>query len=107
MIRIDFDLKNIKTNHLIKEINVDDMKFFLEFIYNSKDDYLYLAILDSNENKVLGASRVVPIVDYFALNPSKTDWGKQLRFIKINDDAEEVDKITADNICKDYCLYLI
>lgn len=107
MIRIDFDLKNIKKNHLIKEVNAWDIKFYLKFLYNSKDDYLYLTILDSNENKVLGASRVVPIVDYFALNPSKTDWGKQLRFIKINDDAEEVDKITADNICKDYCLYLI
>ena len=102
---LNINLDELKTNHI--EIDIPGENFKLDFLYNTFDKYVYMGILESTGKRVLGHTKVVPNIDYFILNKPKTDWGKQLRFIKINEFAEERDKITIENVNKDYKLFLI
>lgn len=99
---IEVDLKNIKENGVIADIG-DGLK--LDFIYNTYDNFIYLSILDSLENRITGFNKLVPNINF--LEFTNNDIPFQLRCIKINEYAEERDYITPENINKDYKLFLI
>lgn len=102
---IEIDLKELKTNHI--EADVPGENFKLDFLYNTFDGYMYMGIIENTGDRVLGHTKLVPNIDYLNINKRKTDWGKQLRIIKVNEFAEEKDKITPENFSKDYKLFLI
>lgn len=101
MVGLDFDLKGIENGKKVFDVE----NYNIEFIYNSNDGYIYLSILDDLQNRLTGHNRVVPNIDYFGL--ANIEDKVQLRCIKINNYAEERDKITIDNVNKDYKFFLI
>ena len=102
MIKLKFDLEEIKKRRIIFDV---ENEFQIEFLYNYYDKFIYLSILDKNGVYLLGHSRVVQNVDYLSL--ARIETTKQLRCIKINDYAEELDYITPENINVDYIFFLI
>lgn len=102
---IEIDLRELKTNHI--EVDIQGEKFKLDFLYNTFDEYIYMGILEDTGERVLGHTKLVPNIDYLDMNKHKTDWGLQLRVIKVNEFAEEKDKITPENFNKDYKMFLI
>lgn len=99
---LEIDIGNIRERGVIADIG-DNLK--LDIIYNTKDDYLYVSILDSYENRLVGFNRLVPNIDLISL--SNNDINKQLRCIKVNQYAELGDKITPENLNTDYKFFLI
>ncbi len=106
---LSFELEDLTKFGTIQRVTfeAEGIKGELEFIYNSLDGYLYVCIKNSSGEVLLGHTRVVPEIDYFSFNKIKFTTEKQLRFIKVNELAEEVDKITIDNFNKDYMLFII
>ena len=93
----------------INEISFTDVlgiSFKAFVMYNKVDDYLYLSLQSNKEEVLTGFNRILPNVDYFDLNTLKTDFKKQLRFAKVNNNAKEKDRITKENIGIDYKLYI-
>lgn len=99
---IEVNLQNLKENGVIVDIG-NNLK--LDFIYNNYDNYIYLSILDSLENRLTGFNKLVPNVDYLSFN--NTNYKYQIRCIKVNEYAEQRDFITIENINKDYKFFLI
>ena len=77
----------------------------LELIYNTYDSFIYLSILNALNEHVTGYNKLVPNIDYLSL--VRSDENLQIRCIKINEFAEEKDKITPENLNKDYKFFLI
>lgn len=105
MLGLEIDVSELKTNSV--EINIPNMEFKLNFIYNKKDDNIYMAIKDLDENFLLGHTRLVRMVDYFELSPFTNSLGYQLYCLRINQYAGAADKVTIENFSKDYKLFLI
>lgn len=99
---LEIDVSGIEENGVIADIG-NNLK--LDLIYNNKDNYIYISVLDASENRLTGFFRLVPTVDY--LKMVRLDLNYQLRCLKINDYAEEKDKITPANLNKDYKFFLI
>lgn len=99
---LEIDVSGIEENGVIADIG-SNLK--LDLIYNNKDNYIYVSVLDASENRLTGFFRLVPTVDYLKL--VRLDLNSQLRCLKINDYAEEKDRITPFNLNKDYKLFLI
>lgn len=99
---IKIDVSNIKEKGVIADIG-DNLK--LDLIYNNQDDYIYVSILDAYENKITGYNRLVQAINLLQLSNNKEK--RQLRCIKVNKFAEEKDKITPDNLNKDYIFFLM
>ena len=99
---IEIDVTDIESRGIIAELpnNIN-----LELIYNIYDSFIYLSILDGLNQRITGFNKVVPNIDYLSLVRNKSKL--QLRCIKINDFAEEKDKITPQNLNKDYKFFLI
>jgi hypothetical protein len=99
---IEINVTDIESRGIIAELpnNIN-----LELIYNTYDSFIYLSILDGLNQRITGFNKVVPNIDYLSLvrNESKL----QLRCIKINEFAEEKDKVTLQNLNKDYKFFLI
>ncbi|MDY4011393.1 MAG: hypothetical protein SOY60_06975 [Fusobacterium gastrosuis] len=99
---IEVDLKNIRQNGIIVDLNNG---FKIDFIYNHYDNFIYLSVLDNLENRITGFNKLVPNVNYLGFN--NNNYKEQLRCIKVNEFAEEKDYITPENINKDYKFFLI
>lgn len=99
---LEIDVSGIEENGVIADIG-NNLK--LDLIYNNKDNYIYVSVLDASENRLSGFFRLVPTIDYFKLIRNNLNY--QLRCLKINDYAEEKDKITTFNLNKDYKFFLI
>lgn len=99
---LEIDVSGIEENGVIADIG-NNLK--LDLIYNNKDNYIYVSILDASENCLTGFFRLVPTIDYLKL--IRINLNYQLRCLKINDYAEEKDKITPFNLNKDYKFFLI
>lgn len=99
---IELDLKNIRENGVIVDLN-NGLK--LDCVYNNFDNYIYISVLDNLENRITGFNKLVPNINYLGLNRNYLK--QQLRCIKVNDYAEERDLITPENINKDYKFFLI
>lgn len=99
---LEIDVSGIEENGVIADIG-NNLK--LDLIYNNKDNYIYVSVLDTSENRLTGFFRLVPTVDYLKL--VRLDLNYELRCLKINDYAEEKDKITPTNLNKDYKFFLI
>ena len=99
---LEIDVEGIEQNGIIADIG-NNLK--LDLIYNNVDSYIYVSILDSDENRITGFFRLVPDINFLSLVRLKKI--QQLRCIKINDFAEERDKITPQNLNKDYKFFLI
>lgn len=99
---IEVDLTGIREQGIIVDLN-NGLK--IDFIFNNYDDYIYLSLLDSLEKRITGFNKLVPNINYLGL--TRNDFKEQLRCIKINNYAEEKDRITPENINKDYKFFLI
>jgi hypothetical protein fuD12_06018 len=99
---LEIDVEGIEQNGIIADIG-NNLK--LDLIYNNVDSYIYVSILDSDENRITGFFRLVPDINFLSL--VRIEKLYQLRCIKINDFAEERDKITPQNLNKDYKFFLI
>ena len=99
---LEIDIEGIEQNGIIADIR-SNLK--LDLIYNNVDSYIYVSILDSDENRITGFFRLVPDINFLSL--VRIEKLHQLRCIKINDFAEERDKITPQNLNKDYKFFLI
>ena len=77
----------------------------LELIYNTYDSFIYLSILDGLNQRITGFNKLVPNIDFLSLVRNENNL--QLRCIKVNEFAEEKDKITPQNLNKDYKFFLI
>lgn len=99
---LEIDIEGIEQNGIIADIG-SNLK--LDLIYNNVDSYIYVSILDSDENRITGFFRLVPDINFLSL--VRIEKLQQLRCIKINDSAEERDKITPQNLNKDYKFFLI
>lgn len=99
---LEIDVEGIEQNGIIADIG-SNLK--LDLIYNNVDNYIYISILDSDENRITGFFRLVPDINFLSL--VRIEQLQQLRCIKINDFAEERDKITPKNLNKDYKFFLI
>ena len=99
---LEIDVEGIEQNGIIADIG-SNLK--LDLIYNNVDSYIYVSILDSDENRITGFFRLVPDTNFLSL--VRIEQLQQLRCIKINDFAEERDKITPQNLNKDYKFFLI
>ena len=99
---IEIDITEIEERGIIAELpnNIN-----LELIYNTYDSFIYLSILDGLNQRITGFNKLVPNIDYLSL--VRNDENLQLRCIKINEFAEEKDKITPENLNKDYKFFLI
>lgn len=99
---IEIDITGIEERGIIAELpnNIN-----LELIYNTYDSFIYLSILDSLNQRITGFNKLVPNIDF--LNLVRNEENLQLRCIKINEFAEEKDKITPENLNKDYKFFLI
>lgn len=102
MKNIKIDVSNIREKGIIADIG-DNLK--LDLIYNNQDNFIYVSILDSYENRITGYIRLVQAINLFQLSNNKEQ--KQLRCLKVNEFAEEKDKITPENLNKDYQFFLI
>lgn len=99
---LEIDVEGIEQNGIIADIG-NNLK--LDLIYNNVDSYIYVSILDSDENRITGFFRLVPDINFLSL--VRIEKLLQLRCIKINDFAEERDKITPQNLNKDYKFFLV
>lgn len=99
---LEIDVEGIEQNGIIADIG-SNLK--LDLICNNVDSYIYVSILDSDENRITGFFRLVPDINFLSL--VRLERLQQLRCIKINDFAEERDKITPQNLNKDYKFFLI
>ena len=99
---IEIDVTGIEERGIIAELpnNIN-----LELIYNTYDSFIYLSILDSLNQRITGFNKLVPNIDFLSLVRNENNL--QLRCIKINEFAEEKDKITSQNLNKDYKFFLI
>ena len=99
---IEIDVTDIESRGIIAELpnNIN-----LELIYNTYDSFIYLSILDSLNQRIIGFNKLVPNIDFLSLVRNENNL--QLRCIKINDFAEEKDFITPKNLNKDYKFFLI
>ena len=99
---IEIDVTGIEERGIIAELpnNIN-----LELIYNTYDSFIYLSILDSLNHRITGFNKLVPNIDFLSL--VRNEKNLQLRCIKINEFAEEKDKITPQNLNKDYKFFLI
>lgn len=99
---IEIDITEIEERGIIAELpnNIN-----LELIYNTYDSFIYLSILDSLNQRITGFNKLVPNIDFLSL--VRNEENLQLRCIKINEFAEEKDKITPQNLNKDYKFFLI
>ena len=99
---IEIDVTGIEERGIIAELpnNIN-----LELIYNTYDSFIYLSILDSLNQRITGFNKLVPNIDFLSLVRNENNL--QLRCIKINEFAEEKDKITPQNLNKDYKFFLI
>jgi hypothetical protein len=99
---IEIDTTGIEERGIIAELpnNIN-----LELIYNTYDSFIYLSILDSLNHRITGFNKLVPNIDFLSL--VRNEENLQLRCIKINEFAEEKDKITPQNLNKDYKFFLI
>lgn len=102
MKKLTFNLGEIKEKRITFTVEDD---FQIEFLYNYFDNYIYLAIYNRLGENLLGHSRLVQDIDYLSL--ARINTTKQLRCIKMNEFAEEVDYITPENLNKDYQFFLI
>ena len=102
MIGLEIDVGNLRERGTLVEISYG-MK--LDFVYNNMDDFIYVAVIDDKEKKIVGHTKLVPNIDLLALTRNDSEY--QLRCIKINDYAEERDKITPENLNHDYKFFLI
>ncbi len=99
---LEIDVSDIQERGIIAELpnNIN-----LELIYNTYDSFIYLSILDSLNQRITGFNKLVPNIDFLSLVRNENNL--QLRCIKINEFAEEKDKITPENLNKDYKFFLI
>lgn len=99
---IEIDITGIEERGIIAELpnNIN-----LELIYNTYDSFIYLSILDGLNQRITGFNKLVPNIDFLSL--VRNEENLQLRCIKINEFAEEKDKITPQNLNKDYKFFLI
>ncbi|WP_338967515.1 hypothetical protein KST88_02695 [Fusobacterium nucleatum] len=99
---IEIDITGIEERGIIAELpnNIN-----LELIYNTYDSFIYLSILDGLNQRITGFNKLVPNIDFLSL--VRNEENLQLRCIKINEFAEEKDKITPENLNKDYKFFLI
>nr|DAX20714.1 MAG TPA: hypothetical protein [Caudoviricetes sp.] len=99
---IEIDITEIEERGIIAELpnNIN-----LELIYNTYDSFIYLSILDSLNQRITGFNKLVPNIDFLSLVRNENNL--QLRCIKINEFAEEKDKVTPQNLNKDYKFFLI
>ena len=99
---IEIDVTGIEERGIIAELpnNIN-----LELIYNTYDSFIYLSILDGLNQRITGFNKLVPNIDFLSLVRNENNL--QLRCIKINEFAEEKDKITPQNLNKDYKFFLI
>lgn len=99
---IEIDVTGIEERGIIAELpnNIN-----LELIYNTYDSFIYLSILNGLNQRITGFNKVVPNIDFLSLVRNENNL--QLRCIKINEFAEEKDKVTPQNLNKDYKFFLI
>lgn len=99
---LDIDIAGIEERGIVSDIP-NGMQ--LDIIYNNYNKYLYMSVLDSLGSRITGFQKVVPNVDY--LGSVRRDSGIQIRCIKVNDFAEERDRVTPHNLNKDYKIFMI
>lgn len=99
---IKIDVSNIREKGVIADIG-DNLK--LDLIYNNYDEYIYVSVLDDYENRITGYNRLVQSINLLQLSNNKEN--RQLRCIKVNEFAEERDKITPENLNQDYIFFLM
>lgn len=99
---LEIDVQGIEERGVIADIP-ENMQ--LDMIYNNYDNFLYVSILDSLGNVLTGFQKLVPSIDY--LGSIRHEKGIQIRCIKVNDFAEEKDRITPKNLNKDYKFFII
>lgn len=99
---LEIDVTDIEERGIIAEL---PNNLTLELIYNTYDSFIYLSILNALNERITGYNKLVPNIDYLSL--VRNDKNLQLRCIKINEFAEEKDKITPQNLNKDYKFFLI
>lgn len=99
---IKIDVSNIREKGVIADIG-DNLK--LDLIYNNYDEYIYVSVLDDYENRITGYNRLVQSINLLQFSNNKEN--RQLRCIKVNEFAEERDKITPENLNQDYIFFLI
>ena len=99
---LEIDVTDIEERGIIAEL---PNNLTLELIYNTYDSFIYLSILNALNERITGYNKLVPNIDYLSL--VRNDENLQLRCIKINEFAEEKDKITPQNLNKDYKFFLI
>ena len=99
---IEIDVTDIESRGIIAEL---PNNLTLELIYNTYDSFIYLSILNALNERITGYNKLVPNIDYLSL--VRNEENLQLRCVKINEFAEEKDKITPENLNKDYKFFLI
>ena len=99
---LEIDVTDIEERGIIAEL---PNNLTLELIYNTYDSFIYLSILDGLNQRITGFNKLVPNIDFLSL--VRNEENLQLRCIKINEFAEEKDKITPQNLNKDYKFFLI
>lgn len=99
---LEIDISNIEERGIIAEL---PNNLTLELIYNTYDSFIYLSILNALNERITGYNKLVPNIDFLSL--VRNDENLQLRCVKINEFAEEKDKITPKNLNKDYKFFLI
>ena len=99
---LEIDVFDIQKRGIIAEL---PNNLTLELIYNTYDSFIYLSILNALNERITGYNKLVPNIDFLSL--VRNDENLQLRCIKINEFAEEKDKITPENLNKDYKFFMI
>ena len=99
---LEIDVSDIQERGIIAEL---PNNLTLELIYNTYDSFIYLSILDGLNQRITGFNKLVPNIDFLSLVRNENNL--QLRCIKINEFAEEKDKVTPQNLNKDYKFFLI
>ena len=61
---LEIDVEGIEQNGIIADIG-NNLK--LDLIYNNVDSYIYVSILDSDENRITGFFRLVPDINFLSL----------------------------------------
>lgn len=99
---LEIDVTDIEERGIIAEL---PNNLVLELIYNTYDSFIYLSILNALNERITGYNKLVPNIDYLSL--IRNNENLQLRCIKINEFAEGKDKITPENLNKDYKFFMI
>lgn len=99
---LEIDVTDIEERGIIAEL---PNNISLELIYNTYDSFIYLSLLDGLNQRITGFNKLVPNIDFLSLVRNENNL--QLRCIKVNEFAEEKDKITPQNLNKDYKFFLI